>query len=66
MPIPKAKLNEPKNPRAALARQNKKIKEATDSFEAWRKAQPDAPAEIVERNRQYLQDYIDSFGDNSP
>ena len=67
LPIPKGEAQRAKKIRAdALARQNKKIKAATDSFEAWRKAQPDAPAEIVERNRRILQDYIDSFGDNSP
>ena len=67
LPIPKGEAQRAKTVRAAaLARQNKKIKAATDSFEAWRKAQPNAPAEIVERNRRILQDYIDSFGDNSP
>lgn len=67
LPIPKGEAERAKKIRAAaLARQNKKIKAATDSFEAWRKAQPDAPAEIVERNRQKLQNYIDDFGDNSP
>ena len=65
--IPKGEAKRAKQIRAAaLARQNKKIKTATDSFERWRKAQPNAPAEIVERNRRILQDYIDSFGDNSP
>ncbi len=65
--IPKDEAKKAKTIRAAaLARQNKKIKEATDSFEAWRKAQPDAPAEIVERNRRILQNYIDSFREDSP
>jgi hypothetical protein len=65
--IPKGETKRAEKIRAAaLARQNNKIKKATDSFEQWRKAQPNAPAEILERNHRILQNYIDSFSDNSP
>lgn len=67
LPIPKGEARRAKKIRAeALERQNRYIKMATDSFEEWRKAQPDAPAEIVERNRQLLQYYKDSLRDDSP
>ncbi len=63
--IPKGEAKKAKKIRAAaLERQNALIKRATDSFEAWRKAQPDAPAEKVEENRRILQEYIDNIRGN--
>jgi hypothetical protein len=67
LPIPKGEAQRAKKIRAAAeARQKAKIKAATDSFERWRRAQPDAPSEKVAENRRVLQWYIDSLGDNNP